>query len=344
MTNVVPFDSKKRLEVSLQPADLSVAQAAVAALVKGTQIPPSIEDLPAYKKTMAEFLARYPADVLLEAVNEAIPNHKWLPGTNEMIELCEKLIAPRRAELDALKWAEDYERRAAAERAAKQAKWEQLQAERERDAQAQRKRQEARIMWLQGVERRARERFGDAGPLPGDVELADSIVGWVRRGYESSWLNALNDGEEWAAKFCRLMALAARIRDAVLAGRARWDVGLALAKKLTTDEAEVRRLIDEIERRPGGTGEMLTEGFWVELWRVHRACGCDVPADVVFPEDQAAALKRLDLSALAQERAVIDRQTEQEWAAKRAARRIVAAPPEPAQETAGPPEPGNEEQ
>ena len=97
MTNVVPFDSKKRLEVSLQPADLSVAQAAVAALVKGTQIPPSIEDLPAYKKTMAEFLARYPADVLLEAVNEAIPNHKWLPGTNEMIKLCERLIAPRRA-------------------------------------------------------------------------------------------------------------------------------------------------------------------------------------------------------------------------------------------------------
>ena len=95
MTNVVPFDSKKRLEVSLQPADLSVAQAAVAALVKGTQIPPSIEDLPAYKKTMAEFLARYPADVLLEAVNEAIPNHKWLPGTNEMIALCEKLIASR---------------------------------------------------------------------------------------------------------------------------------------------------------------------------------------------------------------------------------------------------------
>ena len=138
MTNVVPFDSKKRLEVSLQPADLSVAQAAVAALVKGTQIPPSIEDLPAYKKTMAEFLARYPADVLLEAVNEAIPNHKWLPGTNEMIALCEKLIAPRRAELDALKWAEDYERRAAAECAAKQAEREQLQAERERDAQAER--------------------------------------------------------------------------------------------------------------------------------------------------------------------------------------------------------------
>jgi hypothetical protein len=358
MTNVIQLDPEKRaIEASLRPAGLEVAQAAVKALAKKLAVMPSIEDPQAFKKTMAEFLAPYPADVLLAAVNEAIarversPDGRvrvlgfdCMPSTRQMVEICERLIAPRRAELRALKWAEDYERRAAAERAAKQAKWEQLQAERERDAQAQRKRQEARIMWLQGVERRARERFGDAGPLPGDVELADSIVGWVRRGYESSWLNALNDGEEWAAKFCRLMALAARIRDAVLAGRARWDVGLALAKKLTTDEAEVRRLIDEIERRPGGTGEMLTESFWVELWRVHRACGCDVPADVVFPEDQAAALKRLDLSALAQERAVIDRQTEQEWAAKRAARRIVAAPPEPAQETAGPPEPGNEEQ
>ena len=330
MTNVVPLDPKRRLEVSLQPADLSVAQAAVAALVNGTQIPPSIQDLPAYKKTMAEFLARYPADVLLEAVNEAIPNHKWLPGTNEMIKLCERLIAPRRAELDALKWAEDYERRAAAERAARRAEREQLQAERERDAQAQRARREAHLRRLHGIEDRARQQFGDAGPLQGDVELADSIVDRLRRGHETSWLNALDRGEEWAAKFCRLMALAARIRDAVLEGRARWDEGLELAKQLTIDEAEVRRRIDEIERRPSGPGETLTGGFWVGLCRVHRACGCDVPRDVVFPEDQAAALEtaRRAVAELADVRAVIDRQTAQEWAAKRAAKGwlVPAAP------------------
>jgi hypothetical protein len=335
MTNVVPLDPERRLEVSLQPADLSVAQAAVAALVKGTQIPPSIEDLPAYKKTMAEFLARYPADVLLEAVNEAILNHKWLPGTNEMIKLCERLIAPRRAELDALKWAEDYERRAAAERAARRAEREQLQAERERDAQAQRARREAKIRWLQGIEDRARRRFGDAGPLEGDVALADSISNSLvsRAGSRIAWHAALGRSEEWAAKFCRLMALAARIRDAVQEGRARWDIGLALAKKLRTDEAEVRRLIDEIERRPGGTGEMLTESFWVELWRVHRACGCDVPADVVFPEDLAAALQsaRTAAAPLVDVREILDRQFAEEWE-RRPGRLVSSGPPETAKE------------
>jgi hypothetical protein len=351
MTNVIQLDPEKRaIEASLRPAGLEVAQAAVKALAKKLAVMPSIEDPQAFKKTMAEFLAPYPADVLLAAVNEAIarversPDGRvrvlgfdCMPSIREMVEICERLIAPRRAELRALESAEDYERRAAAERAAKQAEWEQLQAERERW-------RESKIRWLQGVEDRARRRFGDAGPLEGDVALADSIVGWVRRGYETSWLNALNNGEEWAAQFCRLMALAARIRGAVLEGRLRWDEGLALAKKLTVDEAEVRRLIEAIERRHGGTGEQPTNEFFRSLWRVHRACGCDVPADVVFPEDQAAALQRIDLTALADARAVIDRQTAQEWAVKRASKGMVAAPPEPAQETAGPPEPGKEEQ
>ena len=129
------------------------------------------------------------------------------------------------------------------------------------------------------------------------------------------------------------MALAARIRDAVQEGRARWDIGLALAKKLRTDEAGVRRLIDEIERRPGGTGEMLTESFWVELWRVHRACGCDVPADVVFPEDLAAALQsaRTAAAPLVDVREILDRQFAEEWE-RRPGRLVLPGPPEPAKE------------
>ena len=105
---------------------------------------------------------------------------------------------------------------------------------------------------------------------------------------------------------------------------------LDLLKVLITDEAEVRHLVEQIERRHGGPGELLTESFWtMRLWRVHRACGCDVPTDVVFLEDQAAALKRLDLSALADVSAVIDRQSAQEWAAKRAAKGwLVPAPPQ----------------
>jgi hypothetical protein len=132
-----------------------------------------------------------------------------------------------------------------------------------------------------------------------------------------------------AVKFCRLMALAARIRDAVLEGRARWNEGLALAKKLTVDEAEVRRLIEAIERRDSGIGEQPTEGFFTSLWRVHRACGCDVPHDVVFPEDQAAALQRLDLSALKDVREILDRQVLEEWE-RRPGRLVSSGPPESA--------------
>jgi hypothetical protein len=252
--NVIPIDAKKR-------TDLSEAQQAVALLAKALPIMPSIQDPAAFKAIMAERLARYPAAVLMAAINQAINDFKQMPSIHEMIVLCDRLVPPRPERLEAIEW-------------------EQLQNERQRDAQAQRVRKERRIMWLQDVERRARERFGDA--LAGDIALADSIVVEVRRGgCEIYWQDALAAGEEWAAKFCRLMALAARIRDAVHGGRARWDVGLALAKNLTTnDEAEVRELIDEIDCLPGGFGERLTGSFWVQLWRVHRACGCDVPANV----------------------------------------------------------------
>jgi hypothetical protein len=36
----------------------------------------------------------------------------------------------------------------------------------------------------------------------------------------------------------------------------------------TADETEVRRQIEEIERRHGRIGETPTEGFWRALWRV----------------------------------------------------------------------------
>ena len=59
----------------------------------------------------------------------------------------------------------------------------------------------------------------------------------------------------------------------------------------------------------------------VELWRVHRACGGDVPRDVVFPEDLAAALQSVwtETAALMDVREILDRQAAEEWAARRAA-------------------------
>jgi hypothetical protein len=146
----------------------------------------------------------------------------------------------------------------------------------------------------------------------------------ARGGHHLLWLDALEAGEDWAATFCRLQALAARLRDAVqLTGRARWNEALALVRLLTKAEAEVRRQVEEIERRPGwGGGERLTEGFWIALYRIHQVCGCDVPTDVVFPEDEAAALQALKqspgLAALADVREVLDRQFNEQWKAARA--------------------------
>ena len=57
----------------------------------------------------------------------------------------------------------------------------------------------------------------------------------------------------------------------------------------TADETEVRRQIEEIERPHGGIGETPTEGFWRALWKIHSACGLDVPR---FPKDAAAAARR----------------------------------------------------
>jgi hypothetical protein len=332
VNNVIPLDPKKRLEISLRPAELTEAQEAVAVLAKALPVMPSIEDPRAFKATMAEFLAAYPADVLVAAVNEAITRvvvspedgsvrvlgFDCMPSTRQIVEICERLIEPRRAQLRAIERAEN-ERRAHEQEAAARA------AEAEQEAQRAAEKEARRQAYMQGLEERARERFGNDAPLPGDIELADTFrTPLVRRaGIRIAWHAALEHGEEWAAKFCRLMALAARIRDAVLEGRARWNEGLALAKKLTVDEAEVRRLIDEIERRPSGPGETLTRSFWNALWGVHRACGCDVPADVVFSEDQAAALQSIDPAAramLADATAVMNREFEQKFWAERAAK------------------------
>src|SRR5437762_6982507 len=60
---------------------------------------PSIQDPEGFKGIMAEFLAPYPADVLMEAVYQAIPGFKHMPSVHEMVAICEQLIEPRRKQL-----------------------------------------------------------------------------------------------------------------------------------------------------------------------------------------------------------------------------------------------------
>ena len=125
--------------------------------------------------------------------------------------------------------------------------------------------------------------------LPDDVRIADSISNSqvCRGGKLISWQAALADGELWAVKFSRLMALAARLRQALEQGRVSWDRALAIAKMIPADEANARNQIDDIEGVAASyPGDQPTESFWRALWKIHAACGLDAPR---FPEDAAAA-------------------------------------------------------
>jgi hypothetical protein len=319
MTNVIPLDPKKRILASLRPASLSEAQAAVAVLAKALPIMPSIQDPPAFKGIMAEFLAPYPADVLMEAVNQAIEDLKHMPSIHEMVELCKRLVVPRHAELRRLERAENEEQqkqREADERA--------VEAEREAQRAAEDEaRRQAQSRWLQRVEARARECLGDAAPLPGDVALADGISQSLvsRGGSRISWQAALERGEPWAAKFCRQMALAERTRRALEQGRISWTECLAIGKLISRDEAAARSEVEKAEprdarRRYAGPPP---ESFWSALWKVHKTCGLDVPRS---KDDDAVAaavenLKHLTgLAELADVREILDRKQQEAWEAR----------------------------
>jgi hypothetical protein len=318
--NVIPLDPKKRPEAAVRLADLSEAQEAVAILVKALPIMPSIQDPPAFKAIMAERLAPYPTDVLVAAVRKAIDDFKAMPSIHEMLELCEGLIEPRRAELRALEAAQRREQQAAeVERKA--------QREQEREAYRQ-----ADLDRLRKLEARARERLGDDGPLPGDVELADSLSGRnvYRAGTPVSWQAALAAGERWAVQYCRQIALAARVIRAHEHGKISWANALPAVKLIVADEAGARRWIEEKEgRQAGHPDQKLPEAFWRALWKIRGKCGLDVPLQYRREERAATALENLKhlegLAHLGDTRAMIDAQTQKEWEARRSARRAKAS-------------------
>jgi hypothetical protein len=321
--DLVPLDQlpalRREIEERLRPAKRSEVAAFVAMLMGQTNIGSGIRDPEAYGQGMAEELelAGYPTNILKEAVEQVRRDPGWF-STPAMVTACEALVKPWRKRLAAIAQMEaEHTRRQqdAAERAA----WAEREAQRAQDDQRRR----------QCLLAQARERLGDDA---GDIELADSLSpAEVDRGGESvSWLEALAQGEPWAAEYCRRMALAERVRRALEEGRVCPDEAFSITKLIATHEERARRQIADMrDRPPEYRGDIPLPGFWLALWSIRRACGCDLPRDVVLPEDQAAALKRLDLSALADVRAVIDRQSAQEWAAKRAAKGwLVPAPPQ----------------
>jgi hypothetical protein len=197
-----------------------------------------------------------------------------------------------------------------------------MAASRTAEAERKAKREQERKAHLQKIEMRARERFGDDAPSPGDVELAVSLSNsTVYRAREPiSWQAALADGEDWAAQYCRLMALAARVIRAHDQGQVSWSEALAVVKLIVADEASARRQIEQVEgRQPGAGAGKLTEGFWRYLWKIREKCGLDVPASQ--RGDAAAAIENLKhltaLADLADTRGIHDEQALNDWRARR---------------------------
>jgi hypothetical protein len=111
--NVVPLQQrptpKREIEVSLRPATPCEIDVFIAALQSWIKKSPAIEDPKAFWQAMREEVAKYPIDVLMESAKQArgLRGFSWTPSIKEMVELCERLIEPRRAELRAIRRAED---------------------------------------------------------------------------------------------------------------------------------------------------------------------------------------------------------------------------------------------
>jgi hypothetical protein len=318
------------IEDSLKPASRAEIAKAVAVLIAGCKIPTNaVEDKEAYFRLMRLRLgaAGFPADVINEAVMRAIDTEKYTPATATILDAAARLVDERyrRLQTIARTQAEYFRRRRlAAERDAT------AQSEARREAELKTHR-EAELRRLQDLEARARQRFGDDGPLPGDVELADGLsrILVFRAGRPMSWQSALADGERWAAQYCRQMALAARVRRVLEQGRVSWDGALAAVKLIPRDETTARLHVDDFE---GAAASYLSgppsESFWRAVWKIAGACGLDTP---VFPEDAAAsAIDRLNhltgLAELADTRAVLDRQTKEEWKRRHEQKGSAAGP------------------
>jgi hypothetical protein len=316
-SELVPLDALPSLqceiEARLRPAQSREVNIAVAALGASLKIPGAIENPEKFGEAMAIELAEYPADILKEAVGQARRTLDWFPSIKEMIAICEQLIEPRRERLRAIRRTEAEHHRRQQEAA-------------ERKVQAEREAQRAadKIRRLQGVEERARELLGNDAPLPGDIELADSISKprVSRAGTEIGWLTALESGEFWAAQYCRLMALAERTRQAIGQGRIAWNECLAIGKLISRDEAAARSEVEKAEAREARPQYEARppERSWDAVgWRIRKVCGLDVPCskdpDVVATAAETA--KHLTaLAGLADVREILDRQVQEAWASK----------------------------
>jgi hypothetical protein len=295
---------RRQIEDDEAPAGLQVA-AKVVAVLAGCLYAPGpnfVPDPSVFLGRLPEMLADQPAKALWAAVWEVRRTCKYIPPAATVLAICEDVRRPQRQMLRAIQAMEEEHRR-----------------RRQAAARSEDTRKAALEAYLGRLQEQARRHLGDDGPLPGDVELAGglSMALVCRAGKHVSWRSALANGEHWAAKYCRQLALAARVKRALEQGRVSSDDALATAKLISTDETNARRQVDDLEGRAASPlGAQPSESFWRAVWKIASACGLDAP---VFPEDAATAainsLKHLTgLAELADTRAVLDRQVQDEWA------------------------------
>jgi len=288
------------------PAGQQVAAKVVAVLAGCLKMPGSnvIAQPEMFIRQMPEVLADQPTDALWAAAWQVRCTMKYIPAPAELRLICEDIRRPRHQMLRTIEaMEEEHGRRRQA-------------AQREAEREAERERERER---LRRLEARFFEIFGDDAPMPGDVELASSLspTGAGRRGGKLvSWRNALADGEVWAAVLCRRLALVERAKRAHAQGLASEEETIAIAARVVSGENTARRLVEDIEPRiPAYPAGRRTRTLWPAVRNIEMACGfyrLGFDEDPDDPRENAIACLRQS-EALADTRAVLDRQAREQW-------------------------------
>jgi hypothetical protein len=90
-----------RAQQALAPATRDEVAGRVALLVRCFKAADNLDDPQTFVDAMIEELSSYPKDVLDEAIRVARRTLKWSPSIAEMVEICDKLMKPRRYEAKA---------------------------------------------------------------------------------------------------------------------------------------------------------------------------------------------------------------------------------------------------
>lgn len=175
----------RTIEAFLVPATTEETAQAVTVLLGHFKIPENLASEEIFVRGMIEELSVYPPDIFDVAIREARRTIKWLPAIAEMIEICDRLVKPRRAWLRHL-----------------------LQQKKSID-EAERERREERDRQI-SYEQLFVEKFGSDILQPGDFEAAwreANDQSWENSPELGNWLRGISHGDPWARDVTLFMAI-----------------------------------------------------------------------------------------------------------------------------------------